>query len=81
MNNLELKSIERCAEILEGETFEYSGAECVVVSDAEECYRLGYNDAVDNVCQWLKNWACFSVDETTGTINENDLIERLRKGI
>lgn len=81
MDKLTQRSIERCDSILQDEMFEYNDAYCVVLSDAEECYRLGYKEAIDDVCNWLKNWAGFSIDEATGTLDENNLIERLRKSI
>ena len=56
MANLEYLSIGKCAEILKDETFEYNGTECVVVSDAEECYRQGYKDAIDKACEFLKSY-------------------------
>jgi len=53
MSKLEFESIEECSKFLEGETFIYNDAECVVLSDAEECYVLGYKKAVDKACECL----------------------------
>lgn len=54
MSKLEFESIEECSKFLEGETFIYNDVECVVLSDAEECYVLGYKKAVDKACEWMK---------------------------
>ena len=51
--DLSMKAINRCEEIIGSETFEYEGVECVVFSDAEECYKQGYKDAVNEACEWL----------------------------
>lgn len=54
MSKLEFESIEECSKFLEGETFIYNDTECVVLSDAEECYVLGYKKAIEKACEWLK---------------------------
>lgn len=44
---LDKMAIEECDKILKDEIFSYNGAECVVLSDAEKCWKLGY-------CQGIK---------------------------
>lgn len=51
MSKLEIESIEECSKFLEGETFIYNDTECVVLSDAEECYVLGYKKAIEKACE------------------------------
>lgn len=44
---LDKMAIEECDKLLKDEVFTYNGSECVVLSDAEKCWKLGY-------CQGIK---------------------------
>lgn len=82
MVNLEFLSIGKCAEILKDETFEYNGTECVVVSDAEECYRQGYKDATDKACEWLKENSDYYIEHwDEDTWINSKLYEDFRKAM
>ena len=36
---------------------------------------------IDKACEWLKEWAYFSVNDLTGSLDEEDLIKRFRKAM
>lgn len=78
MSKLEFESIEECSKFLEGETFIYNDAECVILSDAEECYVLGYKKAIEKACEWLEsvNLDWYQIREG---IFSTQLIEDFRK--
>lgn len=59
--DLEDKAIDECSKLLKGETFVCNGVECVVLSDAERCYKEGYKAGAnwqkellsDKACKWF----------------------------
>ena len=44
-------------------------------------YKNGYEEAVDKACKWLKDYAHVFVSETTGDLDEDDLIYAFRKAM
>lgn len=36
---------------------------------------------IDKACEWLKEFANFSVNDNTGSLDEQDLVERFRKAM
>ena len=81
MTQLELNAIEQCGKLLIDETFVYDDVECVVLSDAERCYIQGYKDAIENACEWLKNYRQDTPDGLgyiAGIVNDKT-IEDFRK--
>ena len=83
MSKLEFESIEECSKFLEGETFIYNDTECVVLSDAEECYVLGYKKAIEKACEWLKSYRQDTSDGTgyiAGIVNDKT-VEEFRKAM
>lgn len=81
MSKLEFESIEECSKFLEGETFIYNDAECVVLSDAEECYVLGYKKAIEKACKLLKcKYDDIGLQWMRG-VNVSDVIKDFRKAM
>ena len=71
MTQLELSAVEQCSKLLVDDTFVY----------AERCYIQGYKDAIENACEWLKNYRQDTPDGTgyiAGIVNDKT-IEDFRK--
>lgn len=86
MSKLEFESIEECSKFLEGETFIYNDAECVVLSDAEKCYVLGYKKAIDKACEYINNhWnklLVYEYNQFGGSVfNRKKTVEQFRKAL
>ena len=54
MKNLEDIAIERVGKMQQGDTFVHYDVVCCTLSDAENSYVAGYQDAVDKSVAWLK---------------------------
>lgn len=52
---LENIAIERVGRELDGDTFVHDDVVSCTLSDAEDCYVLGYKDAIDKACEWIVN--------------------------
>lgn len=48
---------------------------------ADVCIEGATNKAINKACEWLKNYAHVFVSETTGDLNEVDLIDAFRKAM
>ena len=55
MKNLEDIAIERVGKMLQGDTFVHDDVVCCTLSDAENSYVAGYQDAVSKTIKWLMN--------------------------
>lgn len=54
----------------------YDGKAMLYVNN--KSHENGYKEAVNKACEWLKNYAHMYVSETTGDVNEDDLINAFR---
>lgn len=36
---------------------------------------------IDKACEWLQNWASLSVNDTTDSLDEEDLVKRFKKAM
>ena len=46
-----------------------------------DAIEYGMDKMIDRACEWLKNWAYFSVNDTTDSFDEDDLVRRFRKAM
>ena len=53
----------------------------IVLDTFEDAAKFGYNLAIKLACEWLKDHAHIFVSETTGDINEDDLIYAFLKAM
>lgn len=53
----------------------------IVLDTFEDAAKFGYNLAIELTCEWLKDHAHIFVSETTGDINEDDLIYAFLKAM
>lgn len=53
----------------------------IVLDTFEDAAKFGYNLAIELACEWLKDHAHIFVSETTGDINEDDLIYAFLKAM
>ncbi len=52
---LDMIAIEKVGILLKDETFNYNDLECVVLSDAENCYKEGYKEGYLKAMKEYKN--------------------------
>ena len=52
---------------------------CVRDPNIEAACTQIANEVVDKACEWLRENAYFSVNDNTGSLDEQDLVERFRK--
>jgi len=52
-----------------------------VMNTFEDAAKFGYGLAIEKACDWLENYAHMFVSETTGDLNEDDLINNFRKAM
>lgn len=53
----------------------------IVMDTFEDAAEFGYGLAVEKACEWLKNYTHIYVSETTGDLNEDDLINAFHKAM
>lgn len=53
----------------------------IVMETFEDAADFGYNLAIEKACNWLTEYAHMFVSETTGDLNEDDLISAFRKAM
>ena len=53
----------------------------IVIDTFEDAAKFGYNLSIELACEWLKDYAHIFVSETTGDLNEDDLINAFRKAM
>lgn len=52
---------------------------CVRDPNIEAACTQIANEVVDKACEWLRENAYFSVNDNTGSLDEQDLVKRFRK--
>lgn len=53
----------------------------IAMTSFMEGARWADSTMIDNACKWLKDYAHIYVSETTGDLNEDDLINAFRKAM
>ena len=48
---------------------------------ARKAVEITKEELIDKACEWLKNWAYFSVSDTTGSLDEDGLVRRFREAM
>ena len=51
----------------------------IIIDTFEDAAKFGYNLSIELACEWLKDHAHIFVSETTGDLDEDDLINAFRK--